>query len=108
MANAKPLTQVRHDFLVCYVIDGMAILNKLNSKPIFVKQGADLAAAFNMSVDTHKNDATAVIVTFDYYRDISFKQATRTSRKGKKGLRSFDTSGKSNIDKVAMSELLFS
>ena len=54
-ANAKPSVKpkAQHDFPVCYVIDGMAILNKLNPKPTWVKQGANLAAAFNMSVDTH-------------------------------------------------------
>ena len=30
--NTKPLTQVSHDFRVCYVIDDMAILNRLNPK----------------------------------------------------------------------------
>ena len=48
----------------------MAILNKLNTKPTWVKQGANLAATFNMSIDTHTHDATAVIVTFDCYRDM--------------------------------------
>ena len=102
------LTQVRHDFPVCYVIDGMAILNKLNPKPTWVKKGADLAAAFNTSIDTHTHDATAVIVTFDCYRDILLKQATRTSRKSKRAPLSFHISEKSNIHKVAMSELLSS
>ena len=86
----------------------MTILNKLNPKPTWVKQGPDLAAAFNMSIDTHINDATAVIVTFDCYRKISLKQATRTSRKGKRAPRAFLISDKSNIDKVTMFELLFS
>ena len=86
-ANAKSLTQVRHDFPVCYVIDGMSILNKLNPKPPWVKQGVDLAAAFNMSIDTHTHDATAVIVTFHCYRDI-FHSNKQPERLGKvKGLR---------------------
>ena len=59
----------------------MAVLNKLNPKPTWVKQGADLAAAFSMPSDTHTHDATAVIVTFNSYRDISLKKATRTFRK---------------------------
>ena len=86
----------------------MAILNKLNPKPTWVKQGADLAADFNMSVEIHANDAAAVFVKFDYYRDISLKKATKTSRKGKRVPRVFNISDKSNIDKVAMSELLSS
>ena len=48
LANTKPLTQVPHDFPVCYVIDGICIVNKLNPKPTWVKQAADLAVAFNM------------------------------------------------------------
>ena len=80
-ANAKPLPQIPHDFPVCYVIDSMDILNKLNPKLTWVKQGADLAVAFNMSIDTHTHDAAAVIVTFDSYRDISLKKATRTFRR---------------------------
>ena len=78
LVNTKPLTQVPHDFPVSYVIDGMSIVNKLNLKPIRLKRAADLAAAFNMSIDTHKNDATVVIVTLDCYIEISLKQATRT------------------------------
>ena len=78
LVNTKPLTQVPHDFPVSYVIDGMSIVNKLNLKPIRLKRAADLAAAFNMSIDTHKNDATVVIVTFDCFIEISLKQAART------------------------------
>ena len=63
----KLLSHVPHDFLVCYIVDGMSIVNKLNLKPIRLKQAADLAAAFNMSIDTHKNDATVVIVKFDCF-----------------------------------------
>ena len=48
LVNTKPLTQVPHDFPVCYVIDGICIVNKLNPKPTWVKQAADLAVAFNM------------------------------------------------------------
>ena len=102
------LTQVRHDFPICYVIDGVAILNELSPKPTWIKQGVDLAAAFNMSIHTHTQDAIAVIVTFDCYRDISLNQATRTSRKGKRAPRSFHISDNSNIDKVTMPELLSS
>ena len=98
-ANAKRLTQVRHDFPVCYVIDGMAISNKLNPKLTWVKQSADLAAAFNMSIDTQIHDATAVIVIFDCYRDISLNQTTRTSRKGKRALPSFHISNKKILTK---------
>ena len=36
---------VSHYFPVCYVMDGMVLLNKLNPKPTWVKKGADLAAA---------------------------------------------------------------
>ena len=65
----------------------MSILNKLNPKPPWVKQGVDLAAAFNMSIDTHTHDATAVIVTFHCYRDI-FHSNKQPERLGKvKGLR---------------------
>ena len=74
----KLLSHVPHDFLVCYIVDGMSIVNKLNLKPIRLKQAADLAAAFNMSIDTHKNDATVVIVKFDCFIEISLKQAART------------------------------
>ena len=56
----------------------MSIVNKLNPKPTWVKQAADLAAAFNMSIDTRKNDITVVIVTFDCFLKMSLKQATRT------------------------------
>ena len=66
------------------LIDGKAILNKLNPKATWVKQGADLAVSFNISIDTHTHDLTAVIVTSDCYRDISLKQATRTSKQGKR------------------------
>ena len=103
-ANTKALTQAPHDLPVCYVIDGMTI----NPKPTWVKQDPDLAAAFNESIDTHIDDATAVIVTFDCYRKIPLKQATRTSRKGKRAPLAFLISDKSNIDKVAMFQLLFS
>ena len=61
-----------------------------------------------MSINNHTNDATAVFVTFNCYRGTSFKQATRTSRKGKKALHVFHISKKSNIDTVTMSELLSS
>ena len=47
-----------------------------------------------------QNDATEV-----FLRDISFKQATKTSRKGKRVPHAFHIYNKSNIDKVAMSEL---
>ena len=59
----------------------MDILNKLNLKPAWVKQGAYLVAAFNMAIDTHTNDtvSVAVIVIFDHYREISLKQATTVS-----------------------------
>ena len=72
-ANTKPRTQVPHDFFVCYIIDGMAVLNKINPNRTWVKQGAGLAAAFNMSIDTHTNDATSVIVAFGCCCDISLK-----------------------------------
>ena len=51
----------------------MAILNKTNPNPTWVKQGAGLAAAFDISVDTHTNDATSVILAFGCYCDISLK-----------------------------------
>ena len=83
-------------------------LNKLNPQPTWVKQDADLAANFKMSVGSHTNDTTVFIVVFDCYRDISIKQATRTSREGESvHPRAFHISVKSNIDKVAMSRLLF-
>ena len=47
----------------------MDILNKLNPKPAWVKQGAYLVAAFNMAIDTHTNDTVSVVI-FDHY---SFK-----------------------------------
>ena len=55
-----------------------------------------------MSVDTPTNDATAVVVTFNCYRDISLKQATRTYRKDKRVPPTFHMSDKSSIDKVAI------
>ena len=82
-------------------------LNKLNPQPTWVKQDADLAADFKMSVGSHTNDTTVFIVVFDCYRDISIKQATRTSREGERAPHAFHISVKSNIDKVAMSRLLF-
>ena len=86
----------------------MVILNKVNPKLTQVKQGPDLAATFNMSIDNHTRDTTAAIVAFDCYRAISLKQATRTSTKGKSAPRAFNISYKSSIDRVAMSELLSS
>ena len=41
----------------------------LSHKPTWIKQGAELAVAFNMPIDTRTYDATAVIVTFYCYRD---------------------------------------
>ena len=70
----------------------MVILNKLN-------QGVDLAATFNMSIEGHIHDTTAIIMKFDCYREISLKQATRTFRKGKSVPRAFHISYKSSIDK---------
>ena len=61
-----------------------------------------------MPIDTYTNDATAVIVTLDCYREISLKQATSTSWKGERAPRASHISDKSNIDKVTMSELLSS
>ena len=61
-----------------------------------------------MSVNTHINGAIVVIATFDCYRVISLKQATRTPRKGKRAPRAFHISNKSNIDKVIMSKLFSS
>ena len=61
---------VSHDFPVCYVMDGMVLLNKLNPKPTWVKKGADLAAA-STSFGNYTHNTTAVIATFDCYRDIS-------------------------------------
>ena len=74
----KSLTHVPHDFPVCCIVGGMSFVNKLNPKPTWVKRAADLAAAFNMPIDTHKNDATVVIVTFDCFIEVSLKQVTRT------------------------------
>ena len=68
----------------------------------------EVATAFNNTLDSHTNGATAVIMTFDCYRDISLKQATRTSRKGEKAPRTFHITSKSNIEKVTMFELLSS
>ena len=79
----------------------MAILNKLNTKPTWVKQGANLAATFNMSINTDAHDATGVIVTFDCYRDISLKQANTASMNIKRAPCAFHISVSSNIDKVA-------
>ena len=56
----------------------MSIVNKLNPKPTWVKRAADLTAAFNMPIDTHKNDATVVFVTFDCFIEVLLKQVTRT------------------------------
>ena len=72
--NTTPLTQDPHDFFVCYVIDGIDILNKLNPKPARVKQSAYLVAVFNMAIDTQTNNTVAVIVTFDHYREISLNK----------------------------------
>ena len=79
----------------------MAILNQLNTKPTWVKQGANLAATLNMSINTDAHDATGVIVTFDCYRDISLKQANTASMNIKRAPCAFHISVSSNIDKVA-------
>ena len=77
----------------------MVILNKLNPILTRVKQGVDLAATFNMSIEGHIHDTTVIIMKFDCYMEISLKQATRTFRKGKSVPRAFHISYKSSIDK---------
>ena len=61
----------------------------MNPKRTWVNEDADLAATVKMSIDTHANSVTAVILTFDCYSNISLKQATRKSRKGERARRVF-------------------
>ena len=53
--NIAPLTQALKVFHVCYVKDGMAVLKKLNPKRTWVKQSADLVAASNLAIGSHRS-----------------------------------------------------
>ena len=56
--------------------------------------------ALNMAINTHTKNS-AIIVQFDCYKNISFKQGTRTSSAGRKASCVFHTLRSSLVKKVS-------
>ena len=64
------------DDKICVVIDAMHIVNKINPKPAWIKTGDDLAKEFRNHIDIRSQNASAVVIVFDTYHDVSLKSAT--------------------------------
>ena len=92
----------------CVVFDAMRMLNEMSTKRF--KTGKDLSNEFVRRIDSISSDAGLQIVAFDTYDETpSLKDRTRTSRKKlATPPRDFNVNLETDIEKVAMSELLAS
>ena len=58
-------------------------MNQISTKPVWVKNGADLAKEFCKRVDQQSEGADIVIIGFEWYSDGSLKSMTWRSRNSK-------------------------
>ena len=61
----------------------MFVMNQISTKPVWVKNGADLAKEFCKRVDQQSEGADIVIIGFEWYSDDSLKSMTWRSRNSK-------------------------
>ena len=90
----------------CYVLDGMYIVNKMEPRTGFVKNGTDLAKVFTDYVDGITEEAANVCVVFDTYRPLSLKNFTRKKRKKGKCVATCRVGLNTNLTKMSLKKLL--
>ena len=61
----------------------MFVMNQISTKPIWVRNGGDLAKEFCKRVDQQSEGADIVIIGFEWYSDDSLKSMTWKSRNAK-------------------------
>ena len=88
------------------IIDVMAIVQTMG-KPLWVRNGRDLASHFIEVIDSKSEGATEVHVVFDCY-DIptSLKEGTRQKRRGTSRAVVYKITVNAVIDKITMKDLL--
>ena len=64
-------------------IDAIFLMNQISMKPMWVKNGSDLAKEFCNSVEQQCEGAEMVIVGFEWYSEESLKQLVWKARSGK-------------------------
>ena len=62
----------------------------MGSLPSWVQNGKDLTMAFCKKIEETADHAPTVIICFDQRNEISFKENTRTIRKGRKQIMDLD------------------
>ena len=62
------------------IIGAMRIVNEMNPKPLWIKNGLDFAKEFNKRVDNISKHYSLVMVGFDSYPSPSIKDVTSEAR----------------------------
>ena len=87
------------------VIDAQFLLHQMGSLPSWEQNGKYLAMAFCKKIEETADHAPTVIICFDQYNEISFKENTRTIRKGGNPIKDLNVQRNTSIKNVSLQEL---
>ena len=91
----------------CVAIDAMFLLNQMSTKPLWVKNGSDLAKEFCNRVEQQCSGAEMVIVGFEWYSEESLKQMAWKARgsKDKKKRNDYQIEPDTDLSKRCMKDI---